>query len=584
MNTSLPDHTSPSNPSRPLSLPIFEPIQHAGLLIILIACYLLPGIIGHDPWKQDETYIFGIIHHLLNTGDWVVPTVAGEAFMEKPPLYYWLAALCAKLFSSFLSLHDGARLATTVFMGIACWGVGRASQQWWGKNTGLLGALLLLSSFGILLHSHMMLTDIPALTGMALALWGFSLLPQQKTASNQKPMPKHQETQLGGALIGIGAGFGFLAKGVLIPGVIGLTALALPLFFRSWRTRCTLHAFLMSILASLPFLLIWPIALYHRSPTLFMEWFWMNNVGRFLGFSVANLGAPHEPGFWWITIPWFTFPVLPLACLTLWHQRNSALKQAPIQVACLLSSILMGVLATAASARANYALPLLAPISLLAVPGLAYLSQRTQRIWDWIARLLFIGLTSTILYVWVYKLWKGMAPDWSFLNKHLPVHFTETLSLWRLGTALFLLLLALWGFRHLSTYIQKYNHPYARGLLSWMIGLSLFWGMVSMLWMPWLDEAKSYRAVFYSMKKAMPSSYTCMESSGLGESERAMLRYFLGVNTFRREIKPNSNCSLLLIDGLADSPPSGMAIEGWKQQWNGARNGDTRERLWLYSK
>src|SRR3982751_6824294 len=90
------------------------------IFLALVLAYLLPGLIGHDPWKQDETYIFGIIQHLLETGDWVVPTLAGETFMEKPPLYYWLAAGLSHLFHPWLSLHDGARLATGVFMGITC--------------------------------------------------------------------------------------------------------------------------------------------------------------------------------------------------------------------------------------------------------------------------------------------------------------------------------------------------------------------------------------------------------------------------------------------------------------------------------
>ncbi|CAH2788159.1 MAG: Putative transmembrane protein [uncultured Paraburkholderia sp.] len=42
---------------------------------------------GHDPWKQDETYTFGIVKHMLDTGDLVVPTNAGQPFVEKPPVY-----------------------------------------------------------------------------------------------------------------------------------------------------------------------------------------------------------------------------------------------------------------------------------------------------------------------------------------------------------------------------------------------------------------------------------------------------------------------------------------------------------------
>ena len=66
-------------------------------LAILMVLYVVPGLVGHDPWKQDETYVFGIIYSMLQSGDWTVPMVAGEPFMEKPPLYYWVALLFAKL-------------------------------------------------------------------------------------------------------------------------------------------------------------------------------------------------------------------------------------------------------------------------------------------------------------------------------------------------------------------------------------------------------------------------------------------------------------------------------------------------------
>jgi len=55
----------------------------------LVVAWLLPGLVGHDPWKPDEAYTFGLIFHIRETGDWLVPTLAGEPFVEKPPLYFW---------------------------------------------------------------------------------------------------------------------------------------------------------------------------------------------------------------------------------------------------------------------------------------------------------------------------------------------------------------------------------------------------------------------------------------------------------------------------------------------------------------
>lgn len=566
MQISSPNSSSASSPSktnRVIQLEAFRVFPLGKFLFFaLVIAYLVPGLIGHDPWKQDETYIFGMIHHLLNTGDWVVPVVAGEPFMEKPPLYYWVGAGFARVFSPWLTLHDAARLATGFFMVITCVASAYAARLGWGKGTGRFAVLSLLGCLGTVLHSHMMLTDIPVLTGTAIALWGFLLIPQRAIA--------------GGLLLGAGIGIGFLAKGVLAPGVIGLTALVLPLGFKNWRTRTYGIGLLTAFLAALPWLLIWPIALYLRSPALFMEWFWMNNVGRFFGFSVAVLGAPHERGFWWVTIPWFTFPVLPLALITVGRHRQKCLSMAVFQVSFLILAIFMAVLVVAASARANYALPLLAPLCVLAAPASIALSKKMDRYWDSMSRLFFGVLAALIWFVWAHKMLHGVPPEWPFITKHLPPDFAEHFSLSRCSVATIMTLLALC----IWIRVPKIQ---ARGLVSWVTGLTLFWGLLCMLWMPWLDYAKSYRSVFESMKMKLPAQYRCMESAGLGESEKAMLRYVLGINTLRREVVPHPHCDVFLIEGLAESPPQSIDSKQWKQVWEGARPGDTRERFWLFT-
>lgn len=52
---------------------------------------------------------------MFETGNWLVPTNAGEPFMEKPPLYYWVATISAHLLSGFMPLYDAARSATLLF-------------------------------------------------------------------------------------------------------------------------------------------------------------------------------------------------------------------------------------------------------------------------------------------------------------------------------------------------------------------------------------------------------------------------------------------------------------------------------------
>src|SRR5512140_411243 len=218
------------------------------LICFLCACWLLPGLFNHEPWKADEPYSFGMVHSILQTGDWVVPTVAGEPFMEKPPLYYLTAAFFARLFSPLLPLHDGARLASGFFLLVAFLFAGLAGKRLWGTGQGVTTVALLLGSAGLLLNAHQLITDTALFAGCSIAIFGLILSEEQPVA--------------GGIWLGLGVGTGFLSKGLLAPAVFGLAALFLPVLYPSWRTRKYVICLGVATLSALPLLTIWPFALF----------------------------------------------------------------------------------------------------------------------------------------------------------------------------------------------------------------------------------------------------------------------------------------------------------------------------------
>ena len=531
------------------------------LLLAVLMLYALPGLVGHDPWKQDETYITDIVRHMLDSGDWTVPTMAGEAFMEKPPLFYWVAAICASLLSPILPLHDGARLATGIFVSGTCVAVAWTGQRWWGPRQGRVCVITLLSCLGMLLHAHFMLTDLALVTGFAIAICGLALCQEKCVA--------------GGILFGTGVGIGFLAKGLLAIGVLGLSALLLPLFFPRWRRVGYLRALAISFVAAAPWLFIWPAALFHRSPQLFMDWFWLNNIGRFVGFSVPQLGAAHSPWFWLATLPWFTFPALPLALFCLWRQRATALSREPFQISLVLSVTLMAVLWQSASARDNYALPLLLPIALLAAPAAAQLPYFVDRCWHWSARAVW-GISAAIIWgTWIWMIVRGAPPHLPVFANYLPDEFVPRFEADVFIAALALTVAPLFLAKHLLRFG-------GRGLPSWFTGLTIGWALAATLWLPWIDSAKSYRSVFASINTALPAHYRCIAEVGMGESERSMLSYFLGIRAARIESGSGALCDVLLVNGAANLPPRDIDVSRWVQIWEGARLGDRSERFWLY--
>ncbi|WP_124951103.1 ArnT family glycosyltransferase [Sulfuriferula thiophila] len=529
-------------------------------VVTLALAYLLPGLIGHEPWKQDETYIFGMVYHILQSGDWVVPQVAGEPFLEKPPLYYWVAAILAQATQHWLPLHDGARLASGLFSALTLIFTGLTARLWWGNGNGRYAIIALIASFGLLFESHIMITDVPMLTGFAIASYGFAL-------SLQRPL-------WAGIWLGIGAGIGFLSKGLLVPGALGVTALLLPAMFAIWRRREFAQTLAIATIVALPWLLIWPIALYLRSPELFHVWFWLNNVGRFLGFSVPQLGADNSTWFWPKTLPWFAFPVLPLAIISLWQQRHRLRHSAPLQYGLIAFAVYLLVMQASASARTAYGLPMLISLTLLAIPAITALPERLNRYTDYFARLLFTPLAVISWYVWGMMVFVGKPPDWHILARGLPMDFVMPLQ----ALPITLAVLATLGYLAAWFWLPKLT---SRAVVSLSMGTTLFWILFATLWLPWVDNAKSYRGVYMSMQPHLPTQYRCIASQGLGESTRPMLEYYLGILTQRRELHPDADCDVLLIDGWAKQPPLDLAAS-WQLVWDGARPGDDEERFWLY--
>ncbi len=531
------------------------------LLATLCLAWILPGLIGHQPWKPDEAYSFGLIYHILQSGDWIVPTLGGEPFMEKPPLYYVTAALFGKIFSFALPLHDATRLTTGFFMAIALLLTGLTGRELWGKGHGRLTVLILIGCLGLLIRGHEMITDTALLAGFAMAIYGLAL--------------SRRKYALAGFWLGTGTGIGFMAKGLIAPGIIGLTALLLPLAFRHWRSRDYVLCLAIAFLAAVPWLTIWPTLLYLRSPELFREWFWINNLGRFLGF--ANLGPSSDHWHYFRILPWFAWPALPIALWTLWQGRRTVFGQAGIQLALTAFLVMLGVLSLASDARELYALPMLLPLSLLAAPGVNTLRRGAASALNWFSIMTFGFIAGVFWFFWfalvsghpanqaerLQKLQPGYIPAFE------PLHFAIALF-----ATLAWLFIAFWA-RSLP------RNP--RAVLNSATGITLAWVIMMTLALPWLDAGKSYRSMITSMQQALPARHACISSSKLGEPQRALLEYYAGILTRRTETHKGIECDLLLVQGSAKNPEAPPGPE-WKKRWEGNRPGDRSERFWLFQR
>src|SRR3954462_16012992 len=81
-------------------------LRSLALLVVLPAALLYPCMTFHL-LEPDEGRYAEIPREMLAHGDWIVPHLQGEAYLDKPPLLYWLVMLSYRL----LGTHDwSARL------------------------------------------------------------------------------------------------------------------------------------------------------------------------------------------------------------------------------------------------------------------------------------------------------------------------------------------------------------------------------------------------------------------------------------------------------------------------------------------
>jgi 4-amino-4-deoxy-L-arabinose transferase-like glycosyltransferase len=495
------------------------------------------------------------VYHILQSGDWLIPTLAGEPFMDKPPLFYMTAAAFAKLFSPLLPVHDGARLASGFYTGIALLFVGFSGRELFGKDRGWAAAIILIGCLGLLLNAHILQTELGLLAGSAIMLYGFALSPRRPV--------------LAGLALGTGLGIGFMSKGFIAP-IVFLSTATLLLVFANWRTRNYYTSLAIALLAAFPWLSIWPFLLYQRSPSLFIEWAWLNNISNWLHY--ARSGGYSSALLYLKTLPWFAWPALPLAAWGIWDARKKILHQQEAQLLLVSFLVMLISLSFAANIKAEFAMPMLIPIVLLATMALPRVRRGAANALDRFGIITF-GFFSIILW-WG---WAGLliTGNNSRLTRWLKEYQSEYVpSFDPVAFSIALAVSLLWVLM-----VWRVGRSIRRSVINWASGVTLLWLLAMTLWLPWLDVNKSYRTMVTSLTSVLPAEHGCIASRYLGNGQKAMLHYFGNILT-----KPGGefSCDLLLTQGNLSR--SDQQQGGWRELWTGGRRGQKGDRYHLYQR
>jgi len=253
------------------------------LVLMFIAIYLLP--LSLRPLVVPDEARYGVIPaEMIDTGEWIVPHLAGIRYFEKPVLGYWMTAV------SFLAFGENAfalRLPAALMSGVAIAAIVLFTRRWTARwDLAALAGVVLATSLEPVVLGTTAILDAPFSACVTATIVFFYLATRAKGGSRF------------GWLVaaGVACGAAFLIKGFLAVALPGLVLAPWLAWSGRWKDLLTLPWIpaAAAILTALP----WAIVVHERSDEYWHYFFWVEHVHRF-----TAGGEAQHPEPWWFFLP-----------------------------------------------------------------------------------------------------------------------------------------------------------------------------------------------------------------------------------------------------------------------------------------
>jgi 4-amino-4-deoxy-L-arabinose transferase-like glycosyltransferase len=260
------------------------------LAVILLPAAILYPTLGFHLLEPDEGRYAQIPKEMLVNDSWVVPTLQGEPYLDKPPLLYWLVALAYRAFGVSPA---AARLVPAVCVHLTILAVYLIGRRSVGERAAFWSALLLSVAPGFVSVARLLLLDgLLTLCVSLSVLCGFEAV---RTGRFRRGW------WLASALA---SGLGFLTKGPIsevllfvplwayafltcrgeprLPGREREAAStpSLTVGVRPARVGWYWYAVFIAVVVAVN--VPWYVAMYRQQPQFLAHFFWQHNVMRFL--------------------------------------------------------------------------------------------------------------------------------------------------------------------------------------------------------------------------------------------------------------------------------------------------------------
>ena len=331
------------------------------VLLLLVPLWSV-GTFYRGSWTPDEPREADIVWHMANQQDRTLPNFAGAPFLEKPPLYYWVAARAHALLGESV---QASRAPNLLYAAITVLALGTLAFSMAGTEAALLSALIAGSTLVLLRVSIWLAPDAGLIAGCSVALLGAYLGYVSRPGGTKL---------LAYTVMHAAAAVGFMAKsapGWIVPAVALLVLIA---WERRWSElrRPELYA---GLVIQAVIIGPWLVSVWnapdgrHALRVLFYD----NLAGRVGTVTSADgtaysSGHPNWAGRYLLELPFSLLPwtfLLVAAARSAWTRfRNGTLNTAwRFAIAAWLPLVLL--LSAASTARDIYAAPAVLGIALL---------------------------------------------------------------------------------------------------------------------------------------------------------------------------------------------------------------------------
>jgi len=528
-----------------------EAVRRLPRLALLLFClaYALPGFVGRNPWRSADITAFGYMRELaLGHTAWLTPKLMDVPLQIDALLPYWLGAWSLWLSPSWIAPDFAVRIPFIALLALslaAVWQAvyrlarspaaqpvafafgGEARPADYARAMADGGLLAFIACLGLAQLSH---ETTPALAQMC-----FAALLFYAVAAAGTPRPS---AILSGAVGVLGLTLSGAPSQAML---IGAGSILILLLDREGRPphRALLWLAVPTLLAAAlaSGLDLWRWRL-HWPPTDWARW---NGLGSLL--------------------LWFTWPAWPLVLWTLWRWRRQLFslqlsRHLALPLWFALVTVGTTVLTPAGDRALLLALPALATLAAFALPTL---DRSVSALVDWFTLLFF---TSSAIVIWV--VWIAMQTGWppqpaANVARLLP-GFEPRFVILPFVFATLATLAWIWLVRWR---VGRHRSAIWKSLVLPAGGAALCWLLLTTLWMPALDHARSFAPLVRKIESLVRPA-DCIETFGLSPGLMTGLAFHSDLRL--EPTTDRASCPWLIVDqGLHSQTPEIISPARWSR-------------------